>query len=283
MDRRRFAALSASTLASLTRVPSILARQATPAADLPMLTIELTDTGFVVPRQIPAGYTALTVTNTSTNPVSHWLMASLPPGKTDAEIEEFLASEEDTEAIAFDDLSFIGVPDWPAPGGSVTGIVDLQPGTYLLLDPIGGRQEIGRTNVTGSPDSTLAPEGDLVVTLKDMTITLPDTAFTTSSRRWQIENIGSIQHDVTILPAPAELTEDDLMLYLSLPDDATPPPGVPALAYEPVIGIGVLSPGKRSWLDVTLEPGHYIAICMLPFGTGYPHAMDGMFVFFDIA
>ena len=58
--------------------------------------------------------------------------------------------------------------------------------------------------------------------------------------------------------------------------------GLTNLDYAPVAAIGVLSPQATSWLDVNLEPGHYLAACMVPFGTGYPHAMDGMYVFFDL-
>ena len=57
---------------------------------------------------------------------------------------------------------------------------------------------------------------------------------------------------------------------------------MPEFEYQPVAAIGILSPHSTCWLDVQLAPGHYLAACMLPFGTGYPHAMDGMYVFFDV-
>jgi hypothetical protein len=67
-----------------------------------------------------------------------------------------------------------------------------------------------------------------------------------------------------------------------LPDDATPPPGLPEFVYQPVTAIGMLAPQHTSWLDVHLESGHSMAVCMLPFGTGYPHAMDGMYRLFEV-
>jgi hypothetical protein len=86
-----------------------------------------------------------------------------------------------------------------------------------------------------------------------------------------------------VLPVPADFTEDHFMTLMSLPWDATPPPGIPAFEYLPTAAIGILAPGLTSWLDVQLAPGRYMGVCMLPFGTGYPHAMDGMYVFFDVA
>jgi hypothetical protein len=73
-----------------------------------------------------------------------------------------------------------------------------------------------------------------------------------------------------------------LEVMMSLPEDATPPPDLPEFVYQPVTAIGILAPQHTSWLDVQLEPGHYLAVCMLPFGTGYPHALDGMYHLFEV-
>jgi hypothetical protein len=115
-----------------------------------------------------------------------------------------------------------------------------------------------------------------------MTIELPEAAFTSSTVRWKIENTGALHHEVRRAGGSAEFDADMFMTLMSLPEDATPPPGTPEFEYQPVVAIGILGPHSTSWLDVQLEPGHYLAACMLPFGTGYPHAMDGMFVFFDV-
>lgn len=283
MDRRRFTILASAALASVATTPRLLARQATPTpAGLLTLTVEVTDSMLVVPEQIPAGLTEITVTNTGTRSDIHWLMASMPPGKTPEEIDEFLSSEDDTDAIKFDDLGFVGAPDWPAPGGSVTGVVNLRPGVYLLVDIFGGR-DIARTEVIGDPPAIAEPVSDLTVTLQEMTIDLPESAFTTEPQRWRIDNSGTMPHEVAVLPVDADLTEEQFMGLLSQPDDATPTPGGPSLDYEPVAAIGVLAAGNTSWLDLQLGPGRYVAMCAVPFGTGYPHAMDGMFVFFDVA
>lgn len=284
MNRRTFIASSAGVAAAIASSSRSLARQATPGlTDLPLLEITITDTGFVVPETVAAGRTLFSVTNTGTMAESHWLMAKLPDSATEEEVEEFFASDGEGGGINFDtDLWFVGVPDWPAPDGpAVTGIVDLTAGRYFLMDPITGARSVARTLVEGETGSDADPVADLTVTLQEMTIDLPEAAFTSSAMRWRIDNIGSFPHDVAVIPVSGDFTEEHFETLLSLPDGATPP-GVPPFEYLPLAAIGVLSGGGTSWLDVQFAPGRYVALCALPFGTGYPHVMDGMYVFFDV-
>jgi hypothetical protein len=283
MNRRNFVTSTIGLAAAIGAVRPSLAFQATPeASGLPRLEVALTDTGFEIPETIQAGRHELAVTNTGTMTESHWAIGRFPDEVTEAEIEEFWIAGDDTEALSFDDIAFAGVPDWPQPGGAaVTGIVDLHPGRHFAFDPISGRPPI-RFLVEGDFAVTGEPGSDIVVDLHDMEIVLPEAAFTSSAVRWKIENTGSIHHDVAVLPVPADFTEEHFMTLMTLTEQATPPPDVPAFEYLPVAAIGILSPQSTSWLDVQLAAGRYLAVCMLPFGTGYPHAMDGMFVFFDV-
>jgi hypothetical protein len=285
MNRREFAALTLGLGASVVLPTSTLARQASPAAsvDFPVLDVEITDSGFVFPAQITAGRTQLRVTNTGTMTESHWALGKFPDDATEDQINELLMSDgmQDT-ALRFEDIAFVGVPDWPQPGGpAVTGIVDLQPGRYIAFDPISGRSEI-RLDVTGEFGEAAEPTAEVDVDLHEMVITIPDTAFTSEPVRWKITNTGTTLHDVAVLSVPEGFTADDFMALLMMPEDATPAPGMPVIDYLPVAAIGILGLGASSWLDVQLTPGHYMGVCMLPFGTGYPHAMDGMSVFFEV-
>lgn len=284
MNRRSFIAQSAGLAAAIAVARPALANQGTSTeSEFPTLEVVLTDTGFEIAEPVVAGRTQLNVTNAGTMAESHWAMGRYPDEVTEAQIAEFEAAEDDTEALSFNDIAFVGVPDWPQPGGAaVSGIVDLQPGRYFAFDPISGRTPV-KFVVKGEFAAPSEPVADLSVTLADMTIDLPAEAYTVATVRWRIENTGGIHHDVAVMPVPPELTDDHLMTLLSLPFEATPPPGVPAFEYLPVAAIGILAPQSTSWLDVQLEPGRYLAVCMLPFGTGYPHAMDGMYVFFDVA
>ena len=34
---------------------------------------------------------------------------------------------DDTADLSFEEIAFVGVPDWPAPGERVSGVIDLVP------------------------------------------------------------------------------------------------------------------------------------------------------------
>jgi hypothetical protein len=291
MDRRSFLVGSFLSVTPLVvRHGTIRAAQATPDApaggdDLPALELTLTDTGFEIPQPLRAGRYQVMVTNAGTSSDSHFALGKIPDDITDEQYEAFLATMDDTAVLSFEDIAFVGVPDWPPPGGSVLGIIDLEPGRYLLFDPISGRASQTVT-VEGEAGEAEEPVSDLTIELREMEFVFPETPFGSAPMRWKLTNTGAMSHELAVLPVSPEMTEETfahlLEVMMSLPEDATPPPGLPEFVYQPVTAIGILAPQHTSWLDVQLEPGHYLAVCMLPFGTGYPHALDGMYRLFEV-
>jgi hypothetical protein len=272
-------------MAAAISLPSISAAEdATPEAssDYPTLEIILKDDGFDIVQPLVAGRYQVTVSNTGTSSDSHFALGKLPDGITVDQYREWLDGRgEPTDALAFEEIGFVGVPDWPKPGGSVSGVIDLVPGMYFLFDPFDARG-FQTVMVNGEFELGDEPASDLTVTLKEMEIDLPESAFTSEPVRWKIENTGSMSHEVAVIPIPPDFTEEHLHMLFELPEDATPPPGVPEFVYQPIAAIGILAGQHTSWLDVQLPPGKYLAACMLPFSTGYPHAIDGMYRFFDV-
>jgi len=290
MDRRRFLVGSSLGVVWLrVRHGTIQAKQATPettaGSDLPALELTLIDTGFEIPYPLRAGRYQITVTNAGTLTDSHFALGKIPDDVTDEQYEAFLAAMDDTADLSFEEIAFVGVPDWPAPGERVSGVIDLEPGRYLLFDPFSGRASETIT-VEGDVGELEEPAADLAVELREMEFVFPETTFTSAPTRWKITNTGAISHELAVLPVSPEMTEEAfahmIEVMMSLPEDATPPPDLPEFVYQPVTAIGILAPQHTSWLDVQLEPGHYLAVCMLPFGTGYPHAMDGMYRLFEV-
>jgi hypothetical protein len=293
MDRRTLLAgsLGLATAALLARTAP--ATQATTeataqATELPELALTLTDTGFEIAQPLAAGRYRVTVANTGTLAESHFALGKIPDRVTDAQYQEWLDSLQRsdgqdgvTDALTWDDIEFVGVPDWPQPGGNVSGVIDLAPGRYFLFDPFSARG-YRQLMIDGELVAVAEPASDLTVTLQEMAIELPEAAFTSAPVRWKIENSGAMSHEVAVIPVSPDFTEEHLHLLFTLPEDATPPPDVPEFVYQPVAAIGILAKQQTSWLDVHLKPGHYLAACMLPFGTGYPHAMDGMYRFFEV-
>lgn len=293
MDRRQLLTGASLGVASLlARRGTMRAAQATPPAAaaagsaLPALRLTLTDTGFAIDQPLAAGRFEITVANTGTLRESHFALGRIPDHITDAQYAAFLAAQDSTEHLSFEEIAFVGVPDWPAPGSSVSGVIDLEPGRYLLFDPFSGREAM-TLSVEGDVRAAADLASDLTVELREMAFAFPETAITRDPMRWKIANAGAISHELAILPASPELPEASfahlLEVMMSLPEDATPPPDLPEFVYQPVAAIGILAPQHTSWLDVRLAPGRYLAICMLPFGTGYPHAMDGMYRFFTVS
>jgi len=264
------------------RPAPILPDAATATAALPTLELTLTDTGFEIAQPLMAGRYEVTVSNTGASTESHFGLAKIPDAVSDAQYQEWLDSEEgETEALTFEDIAVVGVPDWPAPGGSTSGVVDLAPGKYFLFNPFDGH-EARTLMVEGDAASATDPTADVAGVLREMEIVLPETAFTSHPVHWKIENTGAISHEVAVIPVWSDFTDEHLQMLFSLPEDATPPAGVPEFVYQPVAAIGILAGQHTSWLDVHLKPRRYLAARMLPFGTGYPHAIDGMYHFFDV-
>jgi hypothetical protein len=293
MHRRTLLAGFLTLVSSLALPRLAAAAPATPAlapadAELPQLTVTLTDNGFDFPQPLSAGRYAVTVVNAGTLTESHSGLGRIPDRVTDDQYATWLDSlartdgtDGETDALKFEDIEFVGMPDWPQPGKPVTGVIDLAPGRYFLFDPMGARGYLELT-VHGNPIDAPEPASDLTVTLHEMAIELPDQALTTAPVRWKIENSGAMSHEVAVIPVSPDFTEESLHTLFALPEDATPPPGFPAFVYQPVAAIGILGKGQTSWLDVALAPGHYLAACFLPFSTGYPHAIDGMYRFFEL-
>src|SRR5215212_1565495 len=117
MHRRTFISASLG-FAAIARLPAqSRATQSTPSAsgttpELPALTLTLTDTGFEIDQQLRSDRYQITVNNAGTLSQSHFALGKIPDDVTDAEYEAFLEAQDDTESLSFEDIAFVGVPDW---------------------------------------------------------------------------------------------------------------------------------------------------------------------------
>lgn len=258
------------------------AAPATPTSAFPDLLIGIKDDGFTLPDSITAARYSVTSHNEGTQP-SHSALGRLPDEMTQTQLESLMQDDyANAGGFTFNDIGFVGLPDWPAPGSTATGVIDLEAGTYILFDPFGARGVV-QFEVTGDLLKEPDPVADLSVDLAEMSITFPTDALVAGSHRWKVSNVGTVWHEMALLAVPDSLTGDDLLTLFSLPDDATPPPGLPALEYNPIEAVGLIASGHTSWVDVDLAPGRYVALCAAPGDNGVPHVMDGMFTFFSVA
>lgn len=286
MDRRTFvaavSAMAISTVGMKSRVGAAPASLIAEDATYPELLIHIEDDGFVLPDAITAGRYAVTSQNEGTQP-SHSALGRLPDEMTDAQLESLMQDDyANAGGFTFNDIGFVGLPDWPAPGSMATGVIDLAAGKYILFDPFGARG-IVRFEVIGEAPAVAEPASDLNIDLAEMSISFPAESIAAGSYRWKVSNVGAAWHEMALLPVPESLTGDQLLTLFALPDDATPPAGLLALEYNPVEAIGLIASGHASWVDVDLAPGRYVALCAAPGDNGVPHVMDGMFTFFTVA
>ncbi len=260
--------------------------QATPVTtgEFPSLTITITDDGFDIPEGLTAGRYAVSVVNAGTSP-SHCSLGLLPEGVTNDQVMADMASESEALPEWFLNAGYVGLPDWPAPGETRTGIIDLPEGNYFMFDPFSTRA--GFTTVGAGDAFGVEPDAAAEVELTEMHFILPDGGLPTGPVRLEIANIGAIPHEFQVLPVPEGTTADQIVALFALPEDATPVPGdalqEALFAYQPVAATSIIGAGITSWIDMDLAPGTYAVICALPFPDGVPHAMQGMLEIISIA
>lgn len=279
MNRRTFLKGAGGFAAGLLLTPSAIARaQGTPAAEaFPVLTITVTDDAFEIPARLVAGrYEAHVVNNGTTS--SHSSLGRLPDGTNMDDVHAFSQTESEDLPDWFLKAGYVGLPDWPAPGQTVTGAVDLAAGDYFMFDPFSPR--VAYTTVAAGALPATEPDFTALVELTEMRIIVPDGGLPLGPARLKISDIGAIAHEFQVLAVPAGTTTDQMLALMSLPQDATPVPGdalqEALFNYQPAAATSILGAGLTAWLDTDLAPGTYALACMLPFPGDVPHAMEGM-------
>jgi hypothetical protein len=284
--------------------------------DLPELQISASDSGFDgVPSQRPAGRYLVTFTNNASSDAAVAFL-QLPQ---DVTFEEFssLAAQSGQAPAATPETSMAtpemmgspvageessAPPDWfyttymaggvGAPAGqSVQVVIDLQPGNYAVWgdDPT-APQKPANLVVTGetaaspvvSPTAGPEPTADVTVTEAKTATGFAfqiDGDFVPGQQTVKVLNFSNEPHFMLLLKSPSPLTTDQLMQLLQLPDNATPPAGVPnPNDFTTAAFAATQSAGTTVWLSLNLEPGTYVMLCFVadPNNNYMPHAAEGM-------
>lgn len=275
------------------QVAAVAAQQATPQPGgdsalarmgFPELRIQVTDDDIIAPGEVPAGRTLIVYENAGQESRLSFLM-KLPDTWTIGDLITAPVDEEGTPLWFFEG-TFVGFPIEVAAGETQRAVVDLTPGIYVIFDDftelfvaVPGPEAAG-----GTPAPADAPAADGTVRLFDYNFEMPDS-ITAGTHVWEFVNDGPEVHQVLLLRSPVPMTVEQVMALLEMgSEEATPPGGGPSFAdLEPAGGMSRLSPGLRAWAEVTLEAGHYVAICFVfsP-DTGMPHAFLGMVNVFSV-
>jgi hypothetical protein len=239
------------------------------APEIPQVTIEKSAEGYTLPAELPEGIVSVTFSNqTETN--NSVTLARLNPDVTPEALNEALA-QGPMGALPL--VSLVGGTDIE-PGLSTEITMDLKAGTYVLLDlgenaPAPSVFEVA--DVEG--DGAVAPEADVQVSLLDFAFSLP-LDLKAGELTWNVQNNGSQWHEMFIAKIDDNLTVPqihELVAQMNNPEAAPDSAPVPAGFVFPI------SAGEKTWFNLNLEPGTYLAVCMLPdFATGTAHIDHGM-------
>ncbi len=269
----------------------VLAQEATPAASgallagmgYPELHIRVSDDGFEMPAEVDAGRTLIVYENGGQES-RHSLLTGLPDGIDRERALADLGPEAQEPPEWFLDATFPGFPGETLPGETSVAVVDLSPGTHLVLDDFPAVLEVVGTEAT--PEASQEPVADETVGLFEYGFQIPESV-SPGRQVWQVTNDGQEPHELLLARSSEPLTaEQAIELFMSESEDenATPVGGGPSLAdIQPVGGIGWLSSGSTAWTEVDLSPGTYIALCFVfdP-ETGMPHVAMGMVEVFTV-
>jgi len=237
-----------------------------------VVTVTAKDFAFDAPAQIPAGVTTFKLVNQGQQ-IHHLQILKFEQGKTLADYQKALKAGGPPPAWAVE----VGGPNAPAPGGTFSATLNLDPGSYAFAcfvdtpDHVphimkGMSQAFTVTPATG----TAAPEPtpDVTLTLSDYTFTL-SKELTAGMHTIRIENTATQPHEVEIVRLDSGKTVDDVLMWAK--DYKGPPPG------QPIGGMAGIAPGRHGYFVVDLPPGDYGMICFYPdMKDGKPHFMHGM-------
>lgn len=264
------AAKTDSTTASTTQVPPASAAAAAGAPNV--ITVHAKDFAFDGPKQIPAGLTTIKMINDGPN-LHHVELIRLDSGKTVADLEKALALPAAPPAWAV----FTGGPNAVDPGKTSSATIDLQPGNYVMLCfiPIpGGMPHFAKGMVMPVTVTAAAAGPPAAAPVPDETITLSDYAFefstplTAGAHVFEVKNIASQPHEVTLVKLAPGKTLKDVLDFLDK--------GVGAPPGSVLGGVSPFS-GGPTYFSADITPGNYALLCFVADAKdGKPHFMHGM-------
>jgi len=238
------------------------------------------DYAFDLPASVPAGVTAITLTNAGQEEHQAQLV-KINAGKTMTDLLGALQDPDPSAALQLITLS--GGPNGVQPGAAGTSTVSLEPGAYAFLcfisSPDGtphlAKGMVAPLEVTGTAASTDLPAGDASLTVKDFSFDL--SSLSTGKHTVTVKNDGPQAHEATIVKLTGGMTVDTIlgMLTASPAPGESPPSGPPP--WTDAGGITGIAPGTTANMDVDLPPGDYAFICFVPDpATGKNHLELGM-------
>jgi len=216
----------------------------------------------------------------------HGFMLRVPEGVTDEQVVADLGPEAEAPPLWLFEANYPGFPGETLPGQTSLALVDLSPGRYVVLsDTVQPFEVVGDVATPSATSEAEDPMVDGTVRLFDFNFEFPETVVA-GRQLWAVTNTGEKPHELLLARSTEPVTAEQVMELMTSPsEEATPTGGGQSFAdFEPVGGIGWLSPRVTAWTEVDLVPGTYVALCFVfdP-ETGMPHVAMGMVAVFTVS
>jgi hypothetical protein len=251
----------------------------------PELLVRVNGDAFEMPETtVAAGRTLVRLENVGEESW-HGFMLQVPEDVTDEQVAADLGPEAESPPPWMFEAIYPGFPGETLPGQTSLALVDLRPGRYIVLsDTVQPFEVVGEVATPVATPEAERPVIDGTVRLFDFNFEFPETV-EAGPQLWEVTNTGEQPHELLLARSPEPVTTEQVIeLMASESEEATPTGGGPSFGdFEPVGGIGWLSPGLTAWTEVDLTPGTYVALCFVfdP-ETGMPHVAMGMVAVFTV-
>lgn len=276
MSRRHTILFAALALAAL-----ILSACGAAAPEIQEVSYTATEYSFEGPAEIEAGLTRIRLDNEGQE-LHHAQLIRLGEGMTMDDLGAAMQEGRVPESISWQGGASVAVP-----GGGVSAVVDLEPGSYVLLcvipdsegTPHAQHGMVMPVQVTeDGAQQAEPPEADLTMTLRDFEFELSESV-SAGEQTIHVVNEGPQPHEVAVVQLAPDASVEDFMAAIQPGSESEgPPPGMP------VGGLQVIDPGAEGYFTTTFESGsRYALICFHPDQeTGQPHAALGMVQTFTV-
>lgn len=269
------------------------AHPAPPARAVPparVVTVTARDYSFELPDTIAAGRTELRLVNRGPE-LHHVALIRLAAGHTPAQLFATMkALKPGAAPPAW--ARQVGGPNAPAPGATSSAVLDLAPGTHVLLcfipSPDGTPHMMkGMTRVVtvvpAPAARTVVPVGRApgavearsAIGAPDVTMTLTDYGFNLSAplirgpHVVRVRNAAAQTHEVFVVRLAPGKTARDAAAWVERMQG--PPP------MQPLGGVTGMDTGESNDMALDLTPGDYALLCFIPdVHDGRPHVAHGM-------
>lgn len=270
---------------------SVAVAQGTPAASPTALTgyqgLRATITDQAVQASattIPAGYTLLTITNQTKQPISGGILGP-GSGQTMADLQAAAATPTPNNQFPpfLYGATILGGPGDAPPGGSSRAVVKIPAGPWAIFAE--GNQRPAFLTATAARETQPEPASVVQVTQVNFAFGFERAGIRAGRQVWKVTNAGTQPHEFNVSGLPLGTTFAQVLQVANLPPTATPAPGMLQFSdFRDMGGVSLLSPGQSAWTELDLSAGHYVALCFVPDKNDPTmiHAMEGMIALFDV-